>query len=535
MVCLRTLDVNKATGPDGISPRLLKETAHQIAPSLSTLFNRSLDSGSLPEEWKLANIITVFKKGDKSFVENYRPISLICVPSKVFERCVLNKLRDHLLQLLNLSEHGFTPGRSCTTQLVEVLNYIGSLLDSGKQTDVIFMDMSKAFDKVSHAALVNKLANYGIRGSLLNWFSHYLHGRQQRVTTLGATSSKKTVSSGVPQGSILGPILFLLYVNDLPDAVENSKVACFADDTKIFRCVDSISDAALLQSDLSNLENWSTSSGLVFNQLKCKCLRVTRKIQPTTYPYKIKDKELTTTSVEKDLGIWVASDLTWTKHVLERCAKANKLLGFVRRSGGEISNSRTRRKLYLSVVRPVFGYASQVWSPQTIGLIRRIERVQRRASKYILNLPYLCDESYRDRLISLKLIPLSYWHEYMDLVFFFQAVNGLIDVSKDVLPQPIIPTRVTRSSSTTELLFRPQKCKTTTFQKSYFTRATRVWNCLPTNLRQPNMLLSTFKRLLRNYYLEALHSCYDAEDPKTWNTVCLNCNTNTTGVRYCVT
>jgi hypothetical protein len=195
----------------------------------------------------------------------------------------------------------------------------------------------------------------------------------------------------VPQGCILGPILFLLYVNNLSDAVENSKVACFADDTKIFRCVDSISDAALLQSDLSNLENWSTSSGLVFNQLKCKCLRVTRKIQPTTYPYKIKDKELTTTSVEKDLGIWVASDLTWTKHVLERCAKANKLLGFVRRSGGEISNSRTRRKLYLSVVRPVFGYASRVWSPQTICL-----------------------------------------------VFFFQAVNGLIDVSKDVLPQPIV-------------------------------------------------------------------------------------------------
>jgi hypothetical protein len=181
-------------------------------------------------------------------------------------------------------------------------------------------------------------------------------------------------------------IIFLLYVNDLPDAVENSRVACFADDTKIFHCVDSISDAALIQSDLSNLEN-------------CKCLCVTRKIQPTTYPYKIKDKELITMSVEKDLGIWVASDLTWTKHVLERCAKANKLLGFMRRSGGEISNSQTRRKLYLSVVRPVF--ASQVWSPQTIGLIRRLERVQRRAAKYILNLPYLCDESYCDRLISL--------------------------------------------------------------------------------------------------------------------------------------
>ena len=159
LVCLRTLDVNKATGPDGISPRLLMETAHQIAPSLCTLFNRSLDSGFLPEEWKLANIIPVFKKGDKTHVENYRPISLLCVVSKVFERCILNKLRDHLLKLVNSSQHGFIPGRSCTTQLVEVLNHIGSLLDSGKQTDVIFMDMSKAFDKVNHAALINKLAN----------------------------------------------------------------------------------------------------------------------------------------------------------------------------------------------------------------------------------------------------------------------------------------------------------------------------------------------------------------------------------------
>ena len=310
--------------------------------------------------------------------------------------------------------------------------------------------MSKAFDKVSHAALVNKLANYGIQGSLLNWFSHYLHGRQQRVTTLGATSSEKPVSSGEQQGSIVGPILFLLYVNDLPDAVQNSTVACFADDIKIFRRIDSTSDAELLQSDLSNLEKRSSTSGLVFNQLKCKCMRVTRKTQPVTYPYQIKDKQLTTTTVEKDLGVWIASDFTWTKHVLERCAKANKLLGFVRRSSGEITNSKTRHMLYLSVIRPVLGCATQVWCPQNIGLIKRTERVHRKATKFILNLPFLCKESYRDRLIRLELIPLSYWHEYMDLLFFFKAINGLVDVTDDVLCKPIIPTRVTRSSNTTQ-------------------------------------------------------------------------------------
>ena len=525
LIVLLNLDTNKATGPDGIPPRLLKETAHQIAPSLCSLFNRSLNSGSLPEDWKLANIIPVFKKGDKTHVENYRPISLLCIVSKVLERCVLSKLRVHLLELINTSQHGFIiPGRSCTTQLVEVLNSIGSLLDSGKQTDVIFMDMSKAFDKVSHAALIAKLERYNINGSLLDWFSSYLYNRRQRVTTLGATSSEKPVSSGVPQGSILGPILFLLYVNDLPDVVKNSSVACFADDTKIFRRVDSICDADLLQTDLSNLDSWSTSSGLVFNQLKCKCLRVTRKTQPVIYPYTIKDNELTTTSAEKDLGIWVSSDLTWTKHVLERCTKANKLLGFVRRSGREITNTRTRRTLYLSVVRPVLAYASQVWSPQSIGLIKRTERIQRRASKFILNLPFMCSESYRDRLITLELMPLSYWHEYMDLVFFYKAINGLVVISEDVLPKPIIPTRVTRSSSASELSFRSPKCRTRTFQRSYITRVTRAWNCLPTDLRQPNLSLSTFKSLLRQYYSKALHSCFDAEDTRTWRSICLNCN-----------
>ena len=381
-----------------------------------------------------------------------------------------------LMSLISSAQHGFIPGRSCTTQLVEVLHYIGSILDSGKQTDMIFMDMSKAFDKVSHTALINKLRKYNICGSLLQWFTSYLHDRQQRVTTLGATSSQKPVCSGVPQGSILGPIFFLLYVNDLPDAVTNSTVACFADDTKIFRRIDSTTDAILLQDDLNNLESWSKTSGLMFNEEKCKSISITRRRQPINHPYSIKGKELKDMTAEKDLGIWIASDLTWSKHVSDRCARANKLLGFVKRCSGEISDVRTHRTLYLSLVRSVFGYSSQVWSPQTVTLIQRVERVQRRATKYILNLPYLCSETYRERLVSLDLLPLSYWHEYLDLVFFFKAVNGLVDVSHDVLPEVISETRTTRSSSGNQISFRPAKCKTTTYQRSFFIRATRTWN-----------------------------------------------------------
>ena len=255
-------DSNKATEPDRIPCRLLKETAQQIAPSLTQLHNLSLRLGVVPDEWKLAKIIPVHKKGEKQHVENYRPISLLSVLSKVLERCVLTKIRDHLLSLINKAQHGFIPGRSCTPQLLQVLHLIGSLLDSGKQTDVIYIDMSKAFDKVDDTALLYKLEHRSsISRRLLRWFKSYLSNRRQQVTVLGYTSPVSLVTSGVPQGSILWPILFPLYVNDLPDPVQNSKVACFADDTNLFKRIDTASDAALLQQDLGNLEHLSKLSG----------------------------------------------------------------------------------------------------------------------------------------------------------------------------------------------------------------------------------------------------------------------------------
>lgn len=254
LATLKALEVGKATGPDEIPAKLLKETASAIAPSLCKIFNKSLQLGSFPSDWKLANVVPVHKKRAKDHVENYRPISLLPIVSKVFERCVLKGITDQLYQVISPKQHGFCTGRSCVTNLLEALDHIGSLLDSGSQVDTIYLDKSKAFDKVSHWRLVHKLMQAGFGGNLLNWFCSYLSSRRQCVTVLGATLEDLLVTSGVPQGSILGPALFLLYVNDLPEVISSSsRVLMFADDTKIFREIKTLGDASSLQEDLGKL------------------------------------------------------------------------------------------------------------------------------------------------------------------------------------------------------------------------------------------------------------------------------------------
>ena len=251
----------------------------------------------------------------KEHVQNYRPISLLPIVSKVLERCVLNGTKAHLYQVISPLQHGFCTGRSCVTNLLEAFDYIGSLLDSGSQVDTIYLDMSKAFNKVSHRRLIHKLSLDGFGGKLLNWFHSYLSGRRQRVTVLGNTSKDLPVTSGVSQGSILGPAFFLLYVNDLPEVVSSSRVMMFADDTKIFREIKTLGAASSLQTDLRRFETWSQTSGLVFNEAKCKAQRITRKTKPIISTYKLNNTLLGTYAAEKDLGVWITNDLSWNKQV----------------------------------------------------------------------------------------------------------------------------------------------------------------------------------------------------------------------------
>ena len=205
---------------------------------------------------------------------------------------------------------------------------------------------------------------------------------------------------------------------------------------------------------------------------------------------------------------------------------ANKLLGFLRRTTLDIGSVRTRHTLYLAVVRPALGYATQVWCPQTVKLIEKLERIQRRATKYIFGLPLLCAESYKERLLSTDLLPLCHWHEFLDLVFFYKATHGLVTISPESLPPRIKLVRTTRSTVNPSVMsFRPRRCRTTTFQNSFFVRASRTWNILPEKFRLESVTLNQFKTLLLEYYERALARCYCPDDPRSFKTICRKCNT----------
>ena len=296
----------------------------------------------------------------------------------------------------------------------------------------------------------------------------------------------------------------------------------FADDTKLVSTIKCQNDAVLLQNDLRYLEHWSSISGLMFNELKCKQQQITRKIKPITTTYMLNDQQLGTTDTERDLGICVSSNLTWTTQVRQQVSKASKLLGYIRRNTMFVTDISPRRTLYLALVRSHFGYCSQIWAPQNIDLINMLERTQRRATKYILNLPFSTDIDYRTRLRSLQLLPVSYWHEYLDLTLFFKITHGFVESSAPPVIQ--VTHRATRSSSNNSIKYVIRKCKTTTYQQSFFVRTCRIWNRLVDVLHFNTDSLSVFKSVLLKYYHQSLELNYDPDNPRTFKTICLKCN-----------
>jgi hypothetical protein len=300
---LRNLKPFTASGPDGIPTRLLKETAEEISPAITLMFQASINQGRVPSLWKNAHIVPLFKKGSRSDASNYRPISLTSVLSKLCEHIIHCAVIRHLsdLNILSDAQHGFRQRRSCDTQLILTVEDLARGLDNREQIDVILLDYEKAFDKVSHRHLLLKAEHYGIRGTTLEWIRDFLHNRSQIVVVDGQKSNESQVASGVPQGSVIGPLLFLIFINDLPACVSSSTTRLFADDSVIYKSISASEDTTSLQRDLDALQDWESKWLMRFNAKKCQVLRITNKRNPIRASYSIHGHTLETVDSAKYL------------------------------------------------------------------------------------------------------------------------------------------------------------------------------------------------------------------------------------------
>ena len=426
---LHTIKPNKASGPDSIPCRVLKEAASELAPALADIFNSSLSVGTLPDDWKTAHVAPAFKKGNTNAAENYRPISLTCVCCKLLEHIICHHIRAHLdnHNILSIFQHGFRSGHSCDSQLLSTVHDLMSIFDRKKQVDVAVLDFSKAFDVVPHQRLLGKLRHCGINGRALKWIADFLSRRTQRVVVDGAYSWWSPVHSGVPQGTVLGPLLFLIYINDLPDSVSRT-VRLFADDCLVYREVGSIDDQLALQRDLDSLENWAHIWGMKFNPSKCTILTISRS-PPLHKFYSLCGTILQQVSEAKYLGVNISEDLHWSKHIQGLASKASSTLGLLRRNLS-LCPQKLREQAYISLIRSRLEYCAAIWDPHLEKDTQQLEAIQRRAARFVVQ-DFSRYSSVKSYLNDLKWAPLKDRRRDIRLTFLFKIVTGRVAVQAE--------------------------------------------------------------------------------------------------------
>ena len=481
---------NSAAGPDGIPAAVYKRLAPILAAPLRLIFAQSLMQGVVPAAWKLAKVMPLYKgKSDRSHPGSFRPISLTCTACKILERLVVRNLTCYLQDnnVLHKSQHGFQNGKSNITNLLECDSFIADNLNCGRSCDVILIDFQRAFDKINHCVLCRKLKTIGIDGCYLRWIIDFSSNRWQYVTYGSASSELRSVSSGIVQGSALGPCIFTIFINDLSTVVKHAKSFLFADDLKLAGDVSTLVDGERMQSYVNAIADWSIENKLPISLPKFAVLHYGSK--NARQQYVIHQQTVNTVNSCMDLGVLRCDTFVYNEHIRATYFRDLRLVGMVLKAFG------TRQptfllKVFKAYIRPIVEYTSPVWSPSRVCMCGLLERVQRKFTKRLVGAAGL---NYSQRLEVFGLASLEMCRSYYDMLLCFKCLHSMMAVASDLQ----LCGGPTRENNLRLQHYKPQSV---VIAETFKSRAPVLWRLMPSKVLNCNSI-SLFKKALLEHLL----------------------------------
>jgi Reverse transcriptase (RNA-dependent DNA polymerase). len=494
---IKNMNKSNSVGDDEVPYFLIHDCVDALSSPLAAIFNKSILHCEFPTIWKVARVVPIHKSGEKTVISNYRPISLLPIFAKIFERLLFDQVFAQIKQYISPVQHGFVPKRSTTTNLTIITEFIASTLDRRGQVDVVYTDFRKAFDTIDVGVIMHKLRSIGFHENVLKLFNSYLIDRIQYVFFNGMKSPNYKATSGVPQGSNLGPLIFLIFINDLPNAL-TCKALMFADDVKLYKTISSFSDCVDLQEDINLLCKWCADNKIELNTSKCKIVSYTNKLSNLDFNYSVNQTILERVQSITDLGVVFSSDGKFNVQVSAVASKTVRKLGFVLRNCKDFKNTATLKRIYITLVRPHLEYATVVWCPSTACAIKTLEDVQRRFMKFLhlKNTNSYPPRGYPNELLleETQLDALETRRKYFDALFLANITNHKIDCGM-ILQE--INFRVPRSSSRNHDIFYIENSRTNHKQDAPVSRMSSRLNAISDKVD----ISVLNKRDLRSIYL----------------------------------
>lgn len=503
---INEINENSACGDEDIPAVILKQCKTSLAYPILKIWEESLHRGYVPKTFKKQIITPVHKKSSKAEPANYRPIALTSHLIKIFERILRNHIVHHLESnnLICNNQHGFRKHRSCLTQLLTHIDIILQNFLNNQETDVIYLDYAKAFDKVDHQLLLKKLHAYGIRGKLLMWLNSYLTNRWQTVVINGQHSLPAKVISGVPQGTVLGPVLFILYLNDLECCIQHSIISSFADDTRLKRAINTEQDTSFLQSDLDNSITWSEANNMKLHQNKFELVihstGNTKLLEELPYSHEFREyhtkdsSTITPSDSVTDLGIRITPDISWSPHISDISEDCRKMVSWILSVFSDRS-TETMVPLFRTLVRSRTEYCCPLWNTSKLEDIKRLEAVQRTFTAKIAEVKHL---SYWDRLKSLKLMSLQRRRERYVIIHVYKILHDL--APNDIGLQFYETSRRGVCCKVPPLVKSSKQQYQSKYDDSFHVFGAKLFNLVPKNIKKKKSL-NSFKASLTRFIL----------------------------------